>query len=232
MKLKLAAVALTSLFMGGCIINVNATDSGPLEHEQRTLTLTAAEASQLIATTEAGSLQIEGRDHIDQVIVTADIHYYDLDDVQLTLKQSADTIKLNAGFDSSFSMGNSPYINLTVQVPSHLKLNIDDGSGSIQVVGMNSDITIEDGSGSIEVQGGKTIAIDDGSGSIRVRQVSGDVNIQDGSGSLSVHNAQGLVTIDDGSGSIDVEHAGGLHIIESGSGSLSFDHISGAVSID
>ncbi|MGH9456540.1 MAG: hypothetical protein ACRD2J_02755 [Thermoanaerobaculia bacterium] len=143
-------------------------------------------------------------------------------------------------------------LDLTVELPAGVRVEIDDGSGStsvrdvaaldledgsgsIDLRGIRGPVRITDGSGSIEiddVQG--PVRIEDGSGSIGVRSVRTDVVIEeDGSGSMDIAEVAGSVVIErDGSGSIDVRDVtGDLRVGRDGSGGISIDRIGGRVSI-
>lgn len=191
----------------------------------------------------AGSMDVTGVDGLDKVIVKATIVVPDSDEddakkviekyMTLSLQQKGDEARLNAYFERGFSLmgfGSDAYIALDVRVPQGMAIDIDDGSGSIDVFDIMGDVTIDDGSGSIEVRNVASLKIDDGSGSIDVKNAAGDVSIVDGSGSISVKHVQGSVTIDDGSGSIKVSDVDNdLIIIDDGSGSLTFSDIRGTV---
>lgn len=218
------------------------------------LTLDATQLQHLVAETGAGSLTIKGVDGLSKVHIEAGIYGYDGAEPELSLVQEGQHAKLIANFDSfsrvSLTSGNSPYMELVVKVPANMKLTLDDGSGSIEIRGVNAEMIITDGSGSITIDGAKGLTIDDGSGgialqniegnisltdgsgSIEIQQVNGDVSVLDSSGSIVINHVAGLVTIDDGSGSISVDNSKGLHIIESGSGDLNFDNIQGPVTMD
>lgn len=243
----LASVLCLSL--SGCIINVNGADMSPLEHQHQSIQLDASGLNALVADTGAGSLEIEGVKGLTHITLEADIYTRDGVEAELSLERQGTKAHLIADFDSNVSFGNSPHMDLVLKVPSQMKMDIDDGSGSIDISGVDADIKLQDGSGSIAIQGGKNLEIEDGSGgitlnnvdgeiqledgsgSIEIKDVDGDITINDGSGSLSVKNVQGKVTIDDGSGSIDVVNTQGLNIIDSGSGDVSFDQINGPVSM-
>ncbi len=83
-------------------------------------------------------------------------------------------------------------------------VTIEDASGSLEVHGTGR-LEIVDGSGSIEVsRAAGDVDIDDGSGSITVETVDGSVKIDDGSGSIRVSDVSGdLVIVDAGSGSVN-----------------------------
>ncbi|MCG9731460.1 DUF4097 domain-containing protein [Shewanella sp. Isolate13] len=243
----LATVIAVSL--SGCIINVNGTSAGPLNHQKKQLQIDASHIETLVAETGAGDLNIQGVDGLSQIMVTADIYTYGDIESNLSLKQNGAKATLIAEFDSSINFQRSPYIDLTIQVPSSMMLDIDDGSGDIEIKGLSANITLDDGSGDVWIKGGNELNIQDGSGSVEVSNttgkltledgsgsitlsgIGGDTHIDDGSGDLSVKNVNGHVVIDDGSGDIDVDNTLGLSIIESGSGDLSVDNIKGAVSM-
>ena len=209
--------------------------------EIRDLGLDANGISQLTINAGAGSMDVTGVAGLDTINVKATIIVPDKDQddavrviekrIRLSLENVAGEARLEAWFESGLmSFGSSPYIVLEVSVPQGLAVNIDDGSGSIDVVDLMGDLTIDDGSGSIDIRNVAHVNIDDGSGSIDLANVAGDVLIVDGSGSISVEHVQGSVTIDDGSGSIKVTDIDSdLIIVDDGSGSLRFSEIRGVV---
>lgn len=241
--------SIFALTLSGCIINVNGASMEPLEHSQQMLQIDAAELNTLIANTGAGSLEINGVEGASTISLEADIYTYEDMEPNLSLTQKGNTAHLVADFGPRIGSGNSPYIDLVLNVPSKMMMDIEDGSGSIKISGVDADIKLEDGSGSLEINGGHNldiqdgsgsmtltdingnIEVNDGSGSIDIIQVNGDVTITDGSGSMYVKDIQGKVTIDDGSGGIEVINTKGLNILEAGSGNLSFDEIDGQVSM-
>lgn len=207
--------------------------------EDRDLELDTAGISSFEIDAGAGSLEISGVDDLDAIQVKATINVPDKDadeaneliaeDLELSLEKVRDRARLVARFDNHFwSFDDSPSVDLDIRVPHGLALFVDDGSGSIRVINVNSDIRIDDGSGSIRIEMVGSVVIDDGSGSIKIAGVQGDVSVEDGSGSITVEHVGGSVTIDDGSGGIDVldvEHD--LIIIDDGSGSVSVTDVRG-----
>ncbi|QYJ87881.1 DUF4097 domain-containing protein [Shewanella mesophila] len=246
--------AALSFCLSGCIINVNGAGKTSFDyHRTSELSLDANGLDGLAAETGAGALTIEGIEGLNEITLEADIYGYDGVEPELTLVRDGDQAKLVANFDSFYRVsfnGSSPYMDVTIKVPASMLLDIDDGSGSIDIKGVNADIRVKDGSGSLNLDGGKNLVIDDGSGSIvltnvdgnidlddgsgsiEVTNVKGDVVINDGSGGMSIVDVAGKVTIDDGSGSIEVNNTQGLTIIEAGSGDLSFNNINGPVSMN
>jgi DUF4097 and DUF4098 domain-containing protein YvlB len=212
--------------------------------EVRNLDMAAAGISELKINAGAGSMDVTGVEGLDRITVKATIVVPGEDQdkavkmiekrIRLSLDKSGGDAKLDAWFESGLvSFGSSPHIALEVNVPRGMAVNIDDGSGSIDVVDVAGDVTIDDGSGSIDIRNVAHVKIDDGSGSIDIVNAAGDVSIVDGSGSISVRHVAGSVTVDDGSGSIEVTDIDSdLIIVDDGSGSLKYADIRGVVDAD
>lgn len=212
--------------------------------EDRNLKLDAEGIDNLEINAGAGSLDVHGVAGQDDIVVKATIVVADAGDdeavefisknMKLSLEKRGEQARLIADFEDGFmGHGANARIDLEVTVPTGLAVDIDDGSGSIDVMDTEADVRIEDGSGSIDVQNVANLVIDDGSGSIDVKRAAGDVVVTDGSGSISVRGVAGSVTIDDGSGSIkvsDVEED--LIIVDDGSGGLKFSDVRGRVEQD
>lgn len=213
--------------------------------EDRELELDAEGVSEFEIEAGAGALVVTGDDSLDTIRVTATIHVPDEDEddavdvieksLRLSLDRRDDKARLEGWFEDQgwnwFS--DSPWVDLDVRVPHGITLDVDDGSGSIKVLRVHSDVVVDDGSGSITIDGVTSVYVDDGSGSIDIANVTGDVEIDDGSGSITVEHVGGSVRVDDGSGSIrvdDVEHD--LIIVDDGSGGLNASNVRGDIEND
>ncbi|SNY60457.1 hypothetical protein SAMN06297280_0098 [Arsukibacterium tuosuense] len=239
-----------AVLLSGCVIYVGNGHAGDRLHEERSLSLSGADISQLVADTGAGKLEIIGEEGRELIELQASIYYYDSDDIRLSLIRRGNDAVLEAGFASGLYSGNSPYIDVVVKVPARLALTLDDGSGDAEIRGLQGDLNIEDGSGALRISGGNNatvvdgsgdlfiarlsgnLTLEDGSGDADIRQVQGNVTVEDGSGDLNISDIGGVVTIDDGSGDINVNGAGGLTILDSGSGGLKINAINGPVKIN
>jgi hypothetical protein len=210
--------------------------------EVRDLTLDAAAVRSVDIEAGAGSLEVRGIPGADRISVTALIQVPGTSDEKarkviesdmvLTLEAEGDKAVLNGYFDSNgWVWDESPGIRLEVEVPQRVSLEINDGSGSIEIRDVAGDIKVEDDSGSLQMTNvGGEIRIDDSSGSISVEGAGGNISINDGSGSITVKDVRGGVTVDDGSGSINVSDIDADLIIENdGGGSLNFARINGSV---
>jgi len=87
-------------------------------------------------------------------------------------------------------------LDLEIVVPAGVAVKIDDGSGSLRARKVAS-LEIEDGSGEMEIEDvAGDVAIDDGSGTIRVRDVGGDFTVRrDGSGGIHHEGVAGRVSV-------------------------------------
>lgn len=211
--------------------------------EVRELTLDTRGIDMLSIENGAGSIDIQGVSGTTEITVTATILVPGKNndkamkrienDLVLTLDKDSDVAVLKAYFKEGgfFNFGDGPSVQLDVRMPAGMHLDVDDGSGSINVENVRGDIMLDDGSGSITmIDVGGEIEIDDGSGSISVTNVGGNISINDGSGSIKVRGVAGTVTVDDGSGSIDVSNVEeDLIIVDDGSGGLDFSNIAGRV---
>lgn len=247
------AVFTVGVPLTGCTINVNAAGMPDLDHQQRELVLESQDIQELIAETGAGSLEIIGVEGLSQIKLVADIYSnkdsHDDSKVILTLEKKANKAQLKADVEQESFNNYSLYIDLKLQVPMALALDIDDGSGAIYIKGMTANIKVKDGSGELIIHGGNDVSIDDGSGAIEVTQlngnlaitdgsgaitvtdIKGNITIDDGSGEIAVANVQNTVSITDGSGDINVINTKGLSILAAGSGDVTFDKIDGPVSM-
>ena len=131
--------------------------------ETRELNLDAKGVGSLSIEAGAGSMDVTGVAGLDSIEVIATIVVPDADGdkaarimekkMRLDLDKKGDTAKLDAWFDNGLiGFDTDAYIVLDVKVPTGMAVSIDDGSGSIDVVGTEGDLKIDDGSGSIGVE--------------------------------------------------------------------------------
>ena len=211
--------------------------------EKRDLRLDTDGISELVIDAGPGSLKVNGDESATAIHVTATIQVDEDDEdkardiirkrMTLTLEDEGGTARLVSHFKGGYWGNGDGAVALEVVMPAGVALSVDDGSGSIVIRNLKSDVSVVDGSGSLKVYDVGAVDVDDGSGSIEVVGAGGDVDIVDGSGSITIEQVQGSVTINDGSGSIhvrDVEKD--VHIEEDGSGSVSVANVRGDVLAD
>lgn len=161
-----------------------------------------------------------------------------LDEVRLQTRRTGNTLIIETvmpDMSGSFlGMTNESWMDVRVEVPSNLRLDIEDSSGEM-VVRNVSTTTIRDGSGELRVEGVTgDLNIDDASGAIHVSRVSGGVTVRDDSGELHIVDVAGNVSIpNDGSGELRIDKVqGSVHIGSDGSGAISVANVRDNVRID
>ncbi|MGD2113773.1 MAG: hypothetical protein PVG07_01895 [Acidobacteriota bacterium] len=247
--ITIATILVFSLGSVGCHVAIadDCDHSAPRE-----ASLDVDGATRLVIDVGAGSLDVRGSEGLDRVraegTACASRAEY-LDDIALSTDRRGDTLYLKAEYPRR--VRGSASLDLEVELPSGLAVEIDDGSGSltvrsvasleledgsgsIEVSDIDGDLDIDDGSGEIEVLGiGGSVFIDDGSGEIEVTGVGGSVRVSDGSGEIELRDVDGDVTIDDdGSGEIDIAGVGGSVVVEEdGSGSIRVRDVDGDLTV-
>jgi hypothetical protein len=194
-------------------------------------TVSATGVSRVRVVARAGSLRVEGVSDATEVKAFGPAcarTQADLDEIEIVTSISGDELLVETRFGSGLRERGS--LDLTIQLPDSLPLEITDGSGSVRVSNVGG-LRLDDGSGSIDVDDVHgDVRLDDGSGSITVRNVDGSVVVEDdGSGSIKISDVTGDVIIEeDGSGSIRVTDVqGDFRVLRDGSGSIRSDRIQG-----
>ena len=152
----------------------------------------------------------------------------------------------------SLTGGNYAYVDLELEVPAGIALEVKDSSGDAEISGVAS-VSVSDSSGDLEVSdiaGG--VIIRDSSGDIELEDIRGDVTIaSDSSGDIEGDRIDGNVLIEqdssggihfsgvgenftvekDSSGDIVAEDVGGdFTVLRDGSGDIRHRNVSGKVS--
>ncbi len=247
---------LNALLLGAAALVFGAgAAAASCEHEaQRTGDVDAAGAKRIVIVAEAGDLVVHGKAGGNRVVARgracAD-SASQLAKVKLETTRSGDTVTVRAEIDRESKMwSDNAYMDLDIEVPNNVDLDIEDGSGdavlrNLGKVVMNDgsgDLTVEkvaalrlvDGSGDIDIADLGELVVEDGSGDLTARRVSGNVLVEeDGSGDMSFEDIGGWVRVrDDGSGSIYVVDVKGDFTVDSdGSGDIEHQKVGGKVSI-
>jgi DUF4097 and DUF4098 domain-containing protein YvlB len=230
-----------------------------IHQESRKIELPAEGIDTLVVKCGAGSLGVKGVEDIERLRVTAVIEIEaskdkDIDaaiakNLRLTLEKRENKALLTSDINIAVPEKLESRINLEVEIPKGMHLEILDGSGPIEIIDILGTLTIDDDSGSIELEnivGNTTVAdssgsivindvtgnvvVKDGSGLIEITNITGDVSIVDGSGHIIVLHVLGNVTVKDGSGDIDVSDvASNVSIWEAGSGEVNIERINGKI---
>ncbi|MEJ2202988.1 MAG: hypothetical protein P8170_02645 [Gemmatimonadota bacterium] len=210
---------------------------------ERRVELDASAAELLRLRAGSGALTVSGREglgRVQAVGMACASHEDLLKDLRLSMEQVDGEIVLSAHYPRSGGWNGGEYarIDLAVEIPLRMAVDLDDSSGSLEVSGtgalriddssglaveipLRMAVDLDDSSGSMEVSGTGALRIDDSSGSILVWDVFGDVLIDDSSGEVELRSISGDVSVDDGSGGIDLRDIDGSVRLRDGSGSVS-----------
>lgn len=236
MKKLSLALAVSALFLNGCVIAVGAHEYKNKHVTESQKQLTLADVSQLQhfdVNAGSGSLKIIGDDSVSSITVDAIIGSENGRDYEFTLERHGNRAVLIAKTDGSTFKNSHAYLDLSVRVPSYMNLEVSDGSGDMRVDNFKGNVTVSDGSGSIYISRvGGTLDVNDGSGDIELRNIDKSVNINDGSGSIDLTKIGGSLDINDGSGDIEAFHIVGNVSVNDGSGSVHVDDVDGNVRVD
>ena len=208
----------------------------------RNATVDAHGARSATIDAEAGILKIEGQAGISEVRVRGTARASReswLKDIKLIAERRGDVVFIKVDIPDHDGWGgwndnNYRGLDLIIEVPTTLKLDVNDGSGEAEFRNTGA-IDLEDGSGSIEIRDAHgDVRVRDGSGSILIDGVEGAVRVSDGSGEIDARNVTGNFTVEeDGSGSIDLAGIGGTVRVESdGSGNIDVDRVAGDFVVD
>lgn len=224
--------------------------------EPRSLSSSAAGLTKIVVYGVSGSLHVDGRAGVKDVIASGTACTSDKDllrDITLTARRSGSELHVEAQVPehSGFDFFYEARLDFGVVVPQGVAIEIRDGSGGTKVTNTGS-TKIKDGSGELKIRNVHgDLSINDGSGEIEIDGVTGNVDIDDGSGEITVENVDGNVDIDDASGSINIAHvkrnvtvgddgSGGVHATDvggdftvrsKGSGGVEYSRVSGRVSV-
>lgn len=229
---------LTTFFLAG-LVTIPATTLAQDYDAPRNATVNAAGATSVRIDARAGLLRVTGRTDLTEVRVrgTARASSRDLlDDIKVEAVRTGNQIEIRALVPESRDRdwNDRAGLDLVIEVPATLALDVDDTSGDLTVESVAAKIRIEDGSGNIRVRDVGDLWIRDSSGGIDVRGVKGSVDVDDdSSGEIEVYDVTGSVRVGrDSSGSIDVSRVGGDFIVErDGSGSIDYGDVKGKIDI-
>ncbi len=146
---------------------------------------------------------------------------------KIDYSQSGNTITVqDEGNPGIFFGFNS--LSLDVTLPASSDLQLQTGSGSVDVADINGQVNAQTGSGSITADNisGQQATLKTGSGDITLDNVTGQQEIlSTGSGSIDARGLNGQVTLDTGSGSTTVRQSAlkGDSVLKAGSGDITYN---------
>ncbi len=210
------AVSLGAAHIGGCMtLGGDSYEDYKFDAPRRAET-GADGVTQVKIIARAGSLEVLGQEGLAEVSVDGTAKAAEqevLDQIELEVTRTGDEVLVKAILPEDQGTWTARGLDLVVEVPAGVEVEIHDSSGSISLSSVAGAV------------------IHDGSGKVVVHDLSGDLTVHDGSGSIEVHNVDGSVVLEDGSGSIDIHGAGSVEIREDGSGSIEIEDVQGNVEI-
>jgi hypothetical protein len=183
----------------------------------------------------AGDLKIQGRAGSSTVAVhgtACSSRESGLAEIKLIAERRGDEIYVEASMPDEW-FGGARGLDLALDVPSSIPLDVDDSSGSVEIRDVAA-LEIEDSSGGLRIENvAGAVTVRDGSGDVVIDRAGSVLIADDGSGSVRISGVKGSVVVrDDGSGSIDVSDVGGDFTVEhDGSGGIDHDGVRGTVRI-
>lgn len=201
----------------------------------REATVEARGARSIRVVGRAGDLKIQGHEGASAVTVRGTACASSetrLAGVRLVAERRGDVVYVEADLPEEW-FGGAAALDLEVDVPTSIPLDVEDGSGSVEVRNVAA-LKIEDGSGDLLIENvAGSVTVNDGSGGIVIRQAGSVLIEEDGSGGVRITDVKGSVVVrDDGSGSIDVRDVGGDFTVEhDGSGGIDYAGVRGKVRI-
>ena len=191
----------------------------------------------VVVSAAAGDLVVSGDMNSKTVRATGEAcaeSQAELESVRLEVRRDGDTAFVRAIMPERDSFMRNTSLDMKVEVPSDVALELEDSSGDLKVERVAS-ARIDDSSGDQvirEIAG--DVTVNDSSGEIEIDAVRGNVSVRDSSGEIEIADVGGDVTIPvDSSGDISLKSIrGGVHILTDSSGDISVAEINKNVRID
>ena len=135
-----------------------------------------------------------------------------LDEIRLITERDGKVVRVLVEIPDASGWNNGARLDLDVEVPAGIPVEIEDSSGDIDIRGV-------------------TLArIEDSSGDVDARDTAGDVEIDDSSGDVYLTGHRGRVTLSDSSGDLRLKDIEGSVLVDNdSSGDISADRVSGSV---
>jgi hypothetical protein len=223
-----------------------------------TLDLDASELLSIIA--GAGDLEITGRSgtteaRIGGTVCVSEPEWLDQVEIYTEGGTNAEIAVSLPDVDGGWSISGNryAYVDLRIEVPDTLPLDVRDSSGDMSIES-TAGVTVSDSSGDIEIEDVKgNVVLNDSSGDIDLMDIAGDVRVrQDSSGDIYGRDILGSVVVErdssgdirfqdvrddfvverDSSGDIAARSVGGdFRVLRDGSGGIRVNGVAGEVDI-
>jgi hypothetical protein len=218
-----ALVALAVAWAVGTL-PVSVDSTGPSASVTETLreTFTADEAGYLKVDSFAGSITVRGGtgDELQVAATRRARRLGDLDRIRVEITPRDGGFAVEASNPRGLR---NAWVNLEITVPRDTRLDLDTGSGSVDVARIRDDVKLHTSSGGVDVVdiSGDVDARSD-SGGLDVQRVTGTVHAWTASGSISLTDVQGDVDAHTNSGSVTAREATGNVQLDTHSGRVRY----------
>ncbi|HEX7013623.1 MAG TPA: DUF4097 family beta strand repeat-containing protein, partial [Steroidobacteraceae bacterium] len=162
-----------------------------------------------------------------------------LEEIQLESRREGDTVYLEAVLpelddDRLFGVSQEARLDLTIRVPSSVRIEARDSSGEMELSDVSSS-KVEDSSGDLIVRNiAGDLEVTDSSGDVKITGIAGRLELRDKSGDVDVKDVSGDVLVtEDSSGDLNIEGiAGRVRLKEDASGDIEIADVASDVTID
>lgn len=227
---------------------------GGCDHKaDRSAAIDTTDAKRIVIEARAGDLDVRGvaGTQIKARGTACADKSRDLDEVRIVTERHGDEVRVIAEIPET-SWNDSAWLDLKIEVPADVPLEIHDSSGDMDVRGATlarlddssgdvnlhdtrGDFTADDSSGDFYLTGHHgDVTVSDSSGDLRLRDVEGSVLVErDSSGDISADRISGSVVVrSDSSGDIRVSDVGGdFEVGRDGSGDIDYRDVRGRVDV-
>lgn len=185
----------------------------------------------------AGDLRIRGVAGSDKAAIKGKVCASEeewLSDSRVDTREgkSAEIVVTLPDYDGGWSLTGNRYLylDLELDVPERVFLNVRDSSGDVEITGVGA-LAIKDSSGDIDIEDSTgPVTVQDSSGDIELNDIKGQVTIEsDSSGDIRGSDIEGTVLVmSDSSGDISFKDVGADFIVErDSSGDISANRVGG-----
>ena len=244
-----ACLMTTSVQAWNCKFEKNIDQSLDLENTEQLLILAAAGDLEVTGVKGSTVASIKGR------ACASKTEWLEESSVETQGGSNAEIVVELPDTGSSWSLigQHYAYLDLVLEVPAGIALNIKDSSGDVEIANVR-EVKIKDSSGDIEIDDlERSVTVNDSSGDIVLRDIGGDVTVDsDSSGDIRGADVEGFVLVKrdssgdirfrdvgedftverDSSGDISANKVGGdFLVLRDGSGDINARKVSGEVSV-
>ncbi len=232
----LLAIVATALVVGCCIIVAAGaaiagglvgwpfgwTAGGGIEGARLDRTYRVGDSPSLKIENFAGNVTVRaGEGGVIRVVATKRAPLAtNLDRIKVSVVEQGDGLRVKT--EKPLGMTNASVV-LEITTPAGADLDLQTGSGTVEIQGLRGGVTAHTGSGSMVVRNlSGEVDVSTGSGSVNGYDITGSLKASTGSGGVRIDGLTGELEASTGSGGIEVRAASGPVRLETGSGGIEY----------